>query len=367
MKSKVTSHFPFLMLILVLAGPVWAGVEVRGTGTASAADLFNAWKQAYGPLVADVQLKYEPCPGRDGIQNWLGGGADFVLTDLPLSGGEEKQTGGNLLYLPVGLTAAVVTYNLPAIPSGLRLTPSVLSHILSGQITRWNDPALKELNPGLPLTAMQITVVRQEDENSLYDLFPFFLKNIDDGWTLEDSPDQRLKWPVGIQVKGNEEVTQKLRETAGSIGVVDLGYANQNQLPAAELKNAAGQFAGPTVESITASIADITDLPEDLKVFVSHPRDSKAYPLSSFLWVLVRSQSRQGDHDFSKPKALADFLSWITTNGQKVESGAGGIPLPNRLMEKVQEKIKVIQTDDSSVEKAGAAIAAGSTAVPSSQ
>jgi phosphate transport system substrate-binding protein len=366
MKSKATGRSTSLMLFLILTGPVWAGVEVKGTGTASAADLFNAWKQAYGPLAAAVQLKYEPHPGRDGIQNWLGGGADFVLTDLPLSGGDEKQTGGNLLYLPVGLTAAVVTYNLPAIPPGLRLTPAVLSHIFSGQITRWNDPALRELNPGLPLTALQITVVRQEDERSLYDLFPSFLKNLGDGWALEEGPDQRLKWPVGIQVKGNEEVIQKLRETAGSIGVVDLDYANRNQLPAAQLKNGAGQFAGPTMESITASIADITDLPEDLKVFVSHPRDSKAYPLSSFLWVLVRPRSPQGDHDFSKPKALTDFLNWVTADGQKVELEAGGVPLPDRFMGKVQDKIKTIQTSDSSEEKPAPA-AESSTNNPSSQ
>ena len=345
MKSTAAGFSLFLFLLLG-AGSAGAGIEVKGTGTAAAAELFAAWIKAYGPPASGIQFKYEPHPGRGGIQQWLTRGADFALSEMPLSVGEEKQSGGNLLYLPVGLTAAVVVYNLPAVPGGLQLTPRVLSSIFSWRITRWNDPALRELNPDISLPALPILVLHREDEGSLYDLFPSFLKNTDNAWATEDGPDRRLKWPVGTNVRGNAELYRKLREAAGSIGIVDLFFANQNHLPAARLGNAAGRFTGPTLDAVAASVADLTDLPEDLKVFISRPRDPAAYPLCSFLWVLVRPQAKKGDHDFRKPKALADFLGWLAADGQRVETEAGGIALPDRLRDKVLDKIKTIQTED---------------------
>jgi phosphate transport system substrate-binding protein len=331
------------------AGPAFA-MDLNGTGTLSAADLMKACQKAYATLSPGMSVKYKPQESRHGINQWLSRGSDFLVVNFPLIPSDEKKTGGNLLYIPVALNAAVVTYNLPGVPSGLRLTPQALLDIFSGKITRWNNSNLRELNPGLPLPDLAITVLRRDDESSLFDLFPDYLKKLDDSWDFIDpGPDQKIKWPVGRGVHGNEELLREMRKTAGSVGVADFVYAASNALPSAQLKNEMGFFVGPTETSLTAAVADLADLPEDLKVAVTRPRDPAAYPLSSFEWVLVRPRAPKGSHDFKKNQALARFLGWWLGDGQTVEQQADGVSLPERFLEKARAQVASIQVGEPSV------------------
>src|ERR1700722_4956371 len=215
------------------AGSVFA-MDLKGTGTLSATDLMKACQKAYATLSTGTSIKYNPQESRHGINQWLGRGSDFLVLNFPLIPSDEKKTGGNLLYIPVALNAAVVTYNLPGVPSGLRLTPQALLDIFSGKITRWNNSNLRELNPGLPLPDLAITVLRRDDESSLFDLFPDYLKKLDDGWDFIDpGPDQKIKWPVGRGVRSDDGLLREMRKTAGSVGVADFVYADSNALPSA--------------------------------------------------------------------------------------------------------------------------------------
>ncbi len=331
---------------LFAAAPVFA-MDLNGTGTMGAKELLKACQKAYATLSTGNPVKYNAQESRHGIGEWLGKGADFLVVQFPLIPSDEKQTGGNLLYIPVGLTAAVVAYNLPGVPTGLRLTPQALLDIYSGKIKRWNNSNLRELNPGLPLPDLPIVVLHRDDESSLFDLFPDYLKKMDDSWALADpGPDQKIKWPVGQGVHGNEELERKLRSIAGSLGAADYLYAARENLPTAQLKNEMGLFVPPTPESLTAAVSDLTELPEDLKVSVSRPRDPGAYPLTSFNWVLVRPRLPKGKHDFKKNQALAHFLGWWLSDGQTVEDEAGGVPLPERFLEKARAQVAAIQIDD---------------------
>jgi phosphate transport system substrate-binding protein len=325
------------------AGPA-LGLDLNGTGTLSAGDLMKACAKAYATLSNGVVVKYNPQEGRRGIDQWLGKGSDFLVTNFPLIPSDEKRTGGNLLYIPVALNAAVVTYNLPGVPTGLRLTPQALLDIFSGKIKRWNNSNIRELNPGLPLPDLGITILRRDDESSLFDLFPDYLKKLDDGWGFTDpGPNQKIKWPLSRGVHGNDGLLRETRKTAGSIGVVDFVYAAANDLPSVQLKNEMGFFVPPTAESLTAAVADLSDLPPDLKVSVTRPRDPGAYPLTSFEWVLARPRTSKGNHDFKKNQALAQFLSWWLGDGQTVEQQADGVSLPERFLEKARAQVAVIQ------------------------
>jgi phosphate transport system substrate-binding protein len=343
MKNGLTAA---LWLAVFAAAPVLA-LDLNGTGTMSGKDLLEACQKAYATLSTANPVKYNAQESRHGVAQWLGKGADFLVVQFPLIPSDEKQAGGNLLYIPVGLTGAVVTYNLPGVPGGLRLTPRALLDIYSGKIKRWNNSNLRELNPGLPLPDLAIVVLHRDDENSLFDLFPNYLKKTDDSWPMADpGPDQRIKWPVGQGVHGHEEMTRKLRSTAGSLAATDYLDAARENLPRAQLENEMGFFVSPTPESLTAAVSDLADLPEDLKVSVSRPRDPGAYPSTSFDWVLVRPRLPKGKHDFKKNQALAHFLSWWLSDGQTVEEEADGVPLPERFLEKARAQVAAIEVGD---------------------
>ena len=339
-----------------LAAALWLGVftagrvfalDLNGTGSLGAKALLEACQKAYATLSTGNPVRYNAQESRHGAAQWLGKGADFLVVQFPLIPSDEKQAGGNLLYIPVGLNAAVVTYNLPGVPTGLRLTPRALLDIYSGKIKRWNNSNLRELNPGLPLPDLAIVVLHRDDENSLFDLFPDYLKRMDDSWALADlGPDQRIKWPVGQGVHGSEELTRKLRSIAGSLAAADYLDAAKDNLPTVQLENEMGFFVAPTPESLTAAVSDLADLPEDLTVSVSRPRDPGAYPLTSFDWVLVRPRLPKGKHDFKKNQALAHFLSWWLSDGQTVEEEADGVPLPERFLEKARAQVAAIQVED---------------------
>ncbi|HVM33710.1 MAG TPA: substrate-binding domain-containing protein [bacterium] len=334
------------LILLIVTSPLFA-LDLNGTGVRGAQDLLDSCRKAYATLAPDVQVKYNPQDSRHGTAQWLGKGADFLVVHFPLIPSDEKQAADNLLYIPVGLNAAVVTYNLPGVPGGLRLTPQALLDIFCGKIKRWNNSNLRELNPGLPLPDLAITVFHRDDESSLFDLFPRYLQKLDDQWPMDDpGPDQRVKWPVGQGVSGNGELLERMRQTAGSLGVVDYLYAASRQLPAAELRNEVGVFTAPTAASLTAAVADFSDLPQDLKVAVDHPRDPGAYPLASFDWVLVRPRLPKGNHDFKKNQALARFLAWWLADGQTVESQADGVPLPERFLDKARAQVAAMEVGD---------------------
>ncbi|MGH7739804.1 MAG: substrate-binding domain-containing protein [bacterium] len=337
---------------LILAmGLGWCAVpafsmDIHGTGTPSVADLLKICLKAYAPLSVNVPIQYQARESRQGIDQWLDRDADFLMVNFPLIPTDEKQTGGNVLYIPVGLNAAVVTYNLPGVPSGLRLTPRARFDIFSGKITRWDNSNLREMNPGLPLPDMAIQVLYRDDESSLFDLFPNYLKTIDDSWPMADAgEDRNVHWPVGRGVHGNQELLRQMDNSAGSIGVIDYLAAASQTLPMARLKNEAGFFTAPSSQSLIDAVAELLVLPDDLRVYVTHPRDPDAYPLTSFEWVLVRPRVHRGSHDFRKNQALAGFLGWWLSDGQTVEQEADAVSLPERFLAQAQAQVRAIQVN----------------------
>ena len=237
-----TSNFPTLILLTVFlfSGRASAGVSLKGAGPVLSAPLYQKWAAEYQSVHPDVKIKYEAKNSADAVNQFLTRGAEFGTTDTPLTDLEEKKAFGRaVLHLPAAIEAVAITYNLPGVPAGVKLTPAVLSKIFRGDIKRWNDIAITELNPGVVFPSMDILVLHREDESCLKDLFPGFLARLDPDWTAKREKEKNLKWPVGRSVKGNEQVMEKLRKWPGVIAAVDFAYAVRNKMPAAQLRNAA--------------------------------------------------------------------------------------------------------------------------------
>ena len=340
---KIQKLIP-LFLVFLPASAAMATVNLKGTGSALAAPLYFQWIEDRAQVPADVKIKYEMKDSEEGVKKALGHGSDFASSDSPLTDAEEQKTmRRTILHLPVALEAVAITYNLPGVPTGLKLTPAVLSDIFLGAIKKWNNIALKDLNPGTTLPDMDIRVLHREEESSLHDLFPGYLASLDPQWLAKREKEKKLHWPLGENAKGNAKVLEKMRLWPGVIAAVDLSFAAQKGLPVAALKNTAGRFITPSVDSLEATASDFPNLPEDFQVNLTRSRAKGAYPLCAFSYLLVYQDYLGVYHDHKKGQALIDFLNWIFADGQKKETDLSYGPLPEAFLSQIKDKIQTIK------------------------
>lgn len=333
-----------IIVVLLVTAQVHAETVLQGTGSTLAGPLYQKWAADYRQVQKDVKIQYQWKDSSEGVDKALHHGSDLAVADSSFTLEEERLAQSRtILHLPVALEAVAITYNLPGVPTGLKLSPTVLSGIFMGTIKKWNDPDLKALNPDVDLPALEIRVIHREEESSLHDLFPAFLAKQDPKWTLKRERERNLHWPVGQNVKGNDKVLEKLRLWPGVIAAVDLTFAVQKNLPVAALKNEAGAFVPPTAESLTATLSGFQNLPEDFQVNLTQSRSKDAYPLCSFSYLLVHGNYFDITHDHKRAKALVDFLNWVLTDGQKLEGDLSYVPLPDGFLSQVKDKVGTIK------------------------
>jgi phosphate transport system substrate-binding protein len=242
-----------------------------------------------------------------------------------------------LLHIPTVAGAVVVTYNLPNSPT-LKLDGPVIADIFLGKITSWNDPRIAALNPGMKLPSTDMVVVHRSDGSGTSYIFTDFLSNVSKNWEAKVGRNASVKWPTGLGAKGNEGVAGQVKQLPGTIGYVELAYTHQNKLPVAQIKNAAGNFITPSLESITESLS-AAKIPDDFRFSMVNPPGEKAYPISGATWLLVYEQQS----DPAKGKKLVEFLQWALTKGEAMASALDYAPLPESLENRVLERVKTIK------------------------
>jgi phosphate transport system substrate-binding protein len=246
------------------------------------------------------------------------------------------------MHIPTVLGAVVVTYNVPGLTQPLKLAGETIADVFLGRITKWNDPRIATLNPGVSLPNADILVVYRSDGSGTTYIFSDYLAAISPTWARAPGRGKELKWPVGIGAKGNEGVAGQIKQTPNSIGYVELTYAKQNRLGYASVRNAAGQFVAPTVQSVTAAAdAATATLPAstDYRVSIVNAPGAQSYPISSFTWLLVyRNQA-----DADKGKKLKDFLKWALTEGEKSAAPLDYGPLPESITQRLLPRVDSIQ------------------------
>ena len=334
----------FPILSLALSTPLFAGTELKAAGPVLPAPLFLKWMAGYQKDHPGIRLKYETKNPTDAINQWMGRGCEFAVTDTPLTEAEERKIVGKpALRLPLALEGVAIAYNLPGVPTGMKLSPLVLSKIFMGTIKKWNNVEITEPNPGITFPNMEIQVAHRNDGSSLHDLFPNCLAKWDSDWILGREKEKNLHWLVGQNLKGNEKAMERLRKWPGTIVAVDYPYAAQNKMPVAEIRNATGHYVAPSAESLLAAVSDITYLPEDCDVLLSRSRSPQAYPLTTFAWALLYRDLYRATHDHAKGKALVDFLAWTLEEGQKQEAELSYVPLPAGFLPQLREKVQALK------------------------
>lgn len=312
-------------------------VALTGAGATFPYPIYSKWFSDYAAKTG-VRINYQSIGSGGGIRQLSEQTVDFGASDAPMSDDElSKAKGGKVLHFPMVLGAVVVTYNLPDVSKTLKLSGIVLGDIFLGKITKWNDPRIAALNAGVKLPAKDILVVHRSDGSGTTYVFTDYLAAVSPAWAAGPSKGKEVRWPVGLGGKGNEGVAGQVRQIVGSIGYVELAYARQNRLSYAEVQNATGAFVAPTIEAITeaaAAAASKLGKTTDYRVSIVNAPGKKAYPISSFTWLLVYETMPNA----AKSKSLTDFLKYALNDGQKAASALDYAPLPAGLAKQLEQR-----------------------------
>lgn len=338
-----------LGLFLVLSPACFSGrhsrgdsIKIQGAGSSFINPLMQKWVNEYGNLNPGVRIDYQSIGSGGAIKQIKEKTIQFGASDAAMSEEDLRSAPGEILHVPVILGAVVVTYNLPQVETNLRFSPETIADIFLGKITRWDDERIKADNPDVPLPAEDLTVVHRSDGSGTSAVFTNYLSKVSPEWKEKVGEGTSPKFPVGLGGKGNEGVTGQIKQTPHTIGYVELAYAVKNKLPVGEIKNSAGKYIVPSFETVTNAAADTLDeTPDDLRVTITNARGEAAYPISSYVYVLIYKE--QPDENLGR--TLVDFLTWGINDGQKYAQSLYYAPLPQEMVKRASAKIALVSSN----------------------
>ena len=306
-------------------------VMATGVANASAAGLNGAGSSLVAPLMANwisgfeikegIPVKYAAVGSGAGIAQITARTVDFGASDAPLTP-EQAGACNNCVQIPWALTATGIGFKIPGVKK-LNLTGPILASIYFGKITKWNDPKIKALNPGVKLPGLTITPVFRSDGSGDTYAFTSYLNKVSPAWKKEVGSSTSVQFPKGVGAKGNSGVTSTVTSTNGSIGYISASYLIAAGLGAAALQNKAGKFELPNLKNIESAASYVTHLSKSNTVSIVDPpaKASIAYPLSTFTYAIV-------PHDAPQKGFLQQFLNYAVTIGQKYGAALDFAPLP---------------------------------------
>lgn len=327
------------LIALTTAGASAQTIQINGAGATFPYPLYSKWFAEYNKLHPNVQINYQSIGSGGGIRQITARTVFFGATDGPMTKDQLLAAPSKILHFPMVLGADVPVYNIPGVNAQLKFTGTVLADIFLGRITKWNDAAIRKLNPGINLPATDITVVHRSDGSGTTYIFVDYLSKVSAEFRTKVGVATAVNWPAGAGGKGNEGVAGLVTQTPGSIGYVELIYALQNKIDYGLVQNMAGNFVKASVESVTAAAASASGakMPADFRVSITNAEGKDAYPISSFTWLLLY----QNPKDKTQSRVMLDFMKWALTDGQKFASALGYAPLP---AEVVKMELPVLAT-----------------------
>ncbi|MGO8998557.1 MAG: phosphate ABC transporter substrate-binding protein PstS, partial [Polyangiaceae bacterium] len=302
--------------------------------------LYTKWISEFTKTQPGLRINYQSIGSGGGIRQLIAKTVQLGATDGPMTDDQLKEAKGPVLHIPLTMGAVVPTYNLPSLPHAINFTPEALAGIFLGQIKAWNDPALASANPDLTLPSTPIVVVHRSDGSGTTYVWVDYLSKVSADWKSKVGFATSVNWPVGIGGKGNEGVAGSVQQTPGSLGYVELTYALQNKMPVGHVKNLAGNFIEPTIDSVTAAAAGaLANVPDDLRYSITNAAGDKAYPIAGTTWAVVYQDMPAG----AERSGLVGFLRWVLTDGQSLCPPLNYAPLPKELASRALKKLDSIE------------------------
>ena len=336
-----------LRLIAVLTAMMAAGVaaaqtiQINGAGATFPNPIYSKWFSEYNKLHPNVQINYQPIGSGGGIRQLTAQTVFFGATDGPMTNDQIYAAGVPILHLPTVLGGVVPIYEIPGVSSELRFTGPVLADIFLGKITKWNDAAIRSINPGVNLPNADITVVHRSDGSGTSYIWCDYLAKVSPDYKKTVGVATSVNWPVGVGGKGNDGVAGLVKQTPGAIGYVELIYALQNKIPYGSVQNAAGEFVRASTETVSNAAAQAAkSMPKDFRVSITNAPGQNVYPISSFTWLLFYENPK----DKARARVMVDFMKWVFSQGQQFAPDLGYAPLPKEVVALATQALARIKT-----------------------
>jgi phosphate transport system substrate-binding protein len=335
----------FKSIALALAGIALAATtaiaaDISGAGATFPYPIYAKWAQAYKGS-SGIGLNYQSIGSGGGIAQIKARTITFGASDMPLPSKQLDALG--LTQFPTVIGGIVAVYNIAGVAAGqLVLDGPTLANIYLGHITRWDDPAIKKLNPGVNLPAQAIAVVHRSDGSGTTFVYSTYLSRVSGEWKANVGASTSVDWPLGIGAKGNEGVAGNVAQTMGAIGYVEYAYAQQNHLKYARMQNKDGKIVEPSLSTFGAagSHADWAAASRDnfYIILVDQP-GADSWPITATTYILMYKQP-------SDPAASADvlkFFKWAYANGDDMAKSLIYVPLPDNAVQAIETSWKQIQ------------------------
>ncbi|HWX96327.1 MAG TPA: phosphate ABC transporter substrate-binding protein PstS [Solirubrobacteraceae bacterium] len=322
---------------------------VSGAGSTFAAPVYQQWASSLPGLT----VNYQAVGSGAGITAIASKTVDFGASDPPLKPADEAAIGKNgspAVQIPMFLGAITVSYNLPGVPTGMKLDGKTLGDIFLGNVKTWNAAEIKALNPGLTLPSTAITVIHRSDSSGTTAGFTGFLAAVNPEFKSKVGEGKTVPWPTGTGAKGNAGVAGSVAQTVGAVGYVEQAYALQHKFTYAAVKNKAGNFVSPTLESTTAAGEGVT-VPANLGIKIKNPSSPKAYPITSQTFIMVNQDLCKAGVPGGEAaaKGLGKFLAYGLGEGQSILGQADYAQLPAAILEKSKAAAAGLQCNGSSI------------------
>ena len=328
----------------VPAKPDFSGA-IAADGATFPQPVYEQWTQDYANETG-IQISYTGGGSGQGVKDITANVVQFAGSDAPLKPEEKtaaESKNGPILHIPTVFGAIVLAYNLPGVTDKLNFSPEVIGKIYTGQITTWDDPAIKADNPNVNLPATGITVAHRSDGSGTTNAFTSWLCTVSPEWKAKVDPckGKEVSWPVGLGGKGNAGVSSMITTNQGAIGYIELAFAVQNNVPFGNVKNAAGKFITPSLDSVAAA-AKFDTIPPDLTFQAFGSSVADAYPITTATWLLVYQQQDKVSQDRARSEAIVHFLIWALDKGGDSAKALDYATLPDALKQATLQKIATI-------------------------
>ncbi|HVZ62882.1 MAG TPA: phosphate ABC transporter substrate-binding protein PstS [Candidatus Nitrosotalea sp.] len=363
--TKVILGLTLMLILIVPAMSLHASAQtsqsytITGAGSTFVFPLMDTWRVEYNKIHQNIQLNYQSIGSGAGIKLLDQKSVDFAASDAPLSASEMQQAPG-VLTIPDSIGGITISYNVPGIDKGLKLTGPVIAQIFMGDITSWNDPAISSLNPGVNLPDQKIVVAHRSDGSGTTYAFTDYLSKVSPDWKTKVGQGKTVPWPIGTGGQGNAGVASIVKSTQYAIGYIELAYAFQNKMTYAFVQNADGNsFVEPTLDTVAADAAAAgTNLPaadgDWSQVSIVNQPGTNSYPISTLTYVMVyKDLSTVAGETKDKSTEIINFLNWIITDGQQYSTGLLYVPLPDSIKKVDQDGIAQITFSGGAVPEFG--------------
>ncbi|UCE80056.1 MAG: phosphate ABC transporter substrate-binding protein PstS [Nitrospiraceae bacterium] len=328
MKTSITALSILTLLCMVTSA--FAADTVNGAGATFPYPVYSAWAYEYNKITG-IRLNYQSIGSGGGQRQITDRTVDFGASDAPLK--PEKLNKEKLLQFPAVIGGVVPVIQISKIkPGQLKLDSEAVCKIFLGEIKFWDDKKIKDMNTNLSLPHKEITVIHRSDGSGTTAIFTTYLSDTCAQWKERVGAGKAVKWPVGIGGKGNEGVANYVKRVKNSIGYVEFAYAKQNKLTYALLKNTAGTFVVPDIESFQAAAASGTFDPEKhFYLWLTNAPGKNAWPIAGATFILLAKEQKESNRNTVK------FYDWAFKNGNKTAERLIYVPLPDSLKNLIRE------------------------------